>query len=332
MAKINIIDTTLRDGMHSVAHQYTLDQVRDIAAALEAAGAYAVEVSHGDGLGGSSIQYGYGRHSDEEYLEAAAQVLEKTRLAVLLLPGIGLKEDLEMAYRCGARVSRVATHVTEADIAEQHIGLSKKLGMESANFLMMAHMVPLDVMLHNAKLMESYGADLVYVVDSAGYMLPGEVGERVKAMKDHLGCKVGFHAHNNLGLAMANVLAAVDAGADYLDGSLSGMGGGGGNASTEMLAAVLERSGIDSGLDLYKTTDAAEIAAPIKRQAKEDTSAQLMLGYAGVYSSFMLHANRAANRFNVDARDILVELGKRRVVGGQEDMIIDVAHELAQAR
>ena len=330
MKQVKIIDTTLRDGMHSVSHQFTLKQMEKIATALNEAGAYAVEVSHGDGLGGSSIQYGFSRHTDEEYLQAVSKVLNRAKLAILLLPGIGTQEDLTMAQKVGVSVARVATHVTEADIAEQHIKLSRDLGMESINFLMMAHMAPIDVMVENARLMESYGADAIYVVDSAGFMLPYEVADRVKAMKDSIGCKVGFHAHNNLGLAMANVLAAVDNGADFIDCSLCSMGAGGGNASTELVAAVMERYGISCGLDLYNSIDAAKIVESLKSGTEDDVSSKLMLGYAGVYSSFMLHAERASKRFAVDARDILVELGRRKVVGGQEDMIIDVAYEMGQ--
>lgn len=330
MRQINIIDTTLRDGMHTVAHQFTIGQMETIAAALDKAGVYAVEVSHGDGLGGSSIQYGFSRHTDEEYLNAVSEVLTRAKLAILLLPGIGTQADLKMAQKAGACVARVATHVTEADISEQHIGLSKELGMESINFLMMAHMAPVDVMLRNAKLMESYGADVVYVVDSAGFMLPSEVVERVGAMKEALDCQVGFHAHNNMGLAMANVLAAVDSGADFIDGSLCAMGAGGGNAPTEMIAAGLDRHGVASGLNLYHCIDAAKLIGSVTDQTHKDVSSPLMLGYAGVYSSFLLHAERAAKRFHLDPRDILVELGRRKVVGGQEDMIIDVAYEMSQ--
>lgn len=330
MKQINIIDTTLRDGMHSVSHQFTTEQMATIAAELDKAGVYAVEVSHGDGLGGSSIQYGFSRHTDEEYLNAVSKVLTKAKLAVLLLPGIGTQEDLKMAKEAGATIARIATHVTEADISEQHIGLSKELGMESINFLMMAHMAPIDIMLKNAKQMESYGADAVYVVDSAGYMLPNEVAHRVKAMKDTLGCRVGFHAHNNMGLAMANTLAAVDNGADFIDGSLCAMGAGGGNASTEIIAAVFERYDVSCGLNLYHSIDAAKLISSVRPSNDQDLSSKLMLGYAGVYSSFMLHAERAAKRFNIDSRDILIELGRKKVVGGQEDMIIDVAYEMSK--
>jgi 4-hydroxy 2-oxovalerate aldolase len=329
---VRVVDTTLRDGMHSVAHQFTPEQMAQIAAALDAAGIDTLEVSHGDGLGGSSIQYGRAAATDQEYLEAVSAVLTRTKLAVLLLPGIGVKEDLDMAADLGATVARIATHVTEADISEQHMGLAKKRGMEVVGFLMMAHMAPIEVMVHNAKLMESYGADCVYVVDSAGYMLPPEVRERVTALREALTCRVGFHAHNNLGLAIGNTLAALEAGAEVVDASLRAMGAGGGNAPTETLIAVLHRLGFETGVDLYKVMDAAKLVDPFKFQPKEGPDATLMLGYAGVYSSFLLHTARAAERFGVDPRDILVELGRRRVVGGQEDMIIDVAYELAQKR
>lgn len=328
---MRVIDTTLRDGMHSVAHRFTPDQMASIAAAMDRAGIDTIEASHGDGLGGSSLQYGLGAASDEEYLKAVASVLRHAKLAVLLLPGIGIKKDLDMAVHYGAKVGRIATHVTEADIAEQHIGLAKKRGMEVIGFLMMAHMASLDVMVHNATLMESYGADYVYVVDSAGFMLPNEARERVAALKEALTtARVGFHAHNNLGSAIGNTVAALEAGVDVVDGSLRAIGGGGGNTPTETLIAVLHRLGYETGVDLYGIMDAAKLVDPFKSQPKDGPDATLMLGYAGVYSSFLLHTSRAAERFGVDARDILMELGKRRVVGGQEDIIIDVAFELAQ--
>lgn len=328
---MRVVDTTLRDGMHSIAHQFTPDQMAMIAAALDEAGVDTIEVTHGDGLGGSSIQYGLGAASDEEYLKAVAPVLRRSKLAVLLLPGIGTKRDLDMSAHYGAKVARVATHVTEADISEQHIGLAKKRSMEVMCFLMMAHMAPVEVMVQNALLMESYGADYVYVVDSSGFMLPTEAGQRVTALKAALTtAKVGFHAHNNLGVAIGNTLAALEAGADVVDGSLRAMGAGGGNAPTETLFAVLDRMGYETGVNLYRVMDAAALVDPFKSQPKDGANASLMLGYAGVYSSFLLHTSRAAERFGVDARDILIELGRRRIVGGQEDMIIDVAYQLAQ--
>lgn len=330
--RIRIVDTTLRDGMHSVAHKFTLEQMKSIAQKMDEAGVDTIEVSHGDGLGGSSIQYGRAAYSDEEYLQAVSSVLTHSKLAVLLLPGIGTRKELDIAAGLGVKVARIATHVTEADISEQHMGMAKSRGMEVMGFLMMAHMAPIDVMLHNARLMESYGADYVYVVDSAGYMLPPEVKERVGTMRSALKTGVGYHAHNNLGSAIANCLAAIESGVDILDGSLRSMGAGAGNASTETLVAVLTRMGIQTGVDLYKVMDAAKLVDPLKIQPKEGPDAVLMLGYAGVYSSFLLHTARAAERFQVDPRDILVELGRRRVVGGQEDMIIDVAYELSQQK
>jgi 4-hydroxy 2-oxovalerate aldolase len=327
---IRVIDTTLRDGMHSVAHQFTLDQIQSIARAMNAAGVDTIEVSHGDDLGGFSIQYGRAAFSDEEYSRAVNSVLTRSKLAVLLLPGIGTRDDLDMAVGYGVKVARIATHVTEADISEQHIMMAKDRGLEVLCFLMMAHMVPVDVMMHNARLMESYGADGVYVVDSAGYMLPSVVGEQISAMKADMHCKVGFHAHNNLGAAIANSLEAIKAGADIIDGSLRSFGAGGGNAPTETLIAVLTRMGIETGVELFKIMDAAKLLDPLKGQLNPDLDAQLMLGYADVYSSFLLHTERAAKRFNVDSREILVELGRRKVVGGQEDMIIEMAYELAR--
>jgi 4-hydroxy 2-oxovalerate aldolase len=330
--RIRIVDTTLRDGMHSVAHQFTPEQMAVIAGALDDAGIDIIEVSHGDGLGGSCIQYGLAAASDEAYLKAVAPVLKRSKLAVLLLPGVGIKEDLDMAASLGAQVARIATHVTEADISEQHMGLAKKRGMEVMGFLMMAHMASLETMVQNARQMESYGAEYVYVVDSSGHMLPPEVKERVGALKAALKCRVGFHAHNNLGLAIGNTLAAIDAGVDIIDGSLRALGAGGGNAPTETLVAVLKRLEIATTADLYKILDAAKLADPFKTISKDGPDATLMLGYAGVYSSFLLHTLRAAERFHVDPRDILVELGRRRIVGGQEDMIVDVAYELAGKR
>jgi 4-hydroxy-2-oxovalerate aldolase len=327
--RMRIVDTTLRDGMHSVAHQFTPEQMASIARALDNAGIDTIEVSHGDGLGGSSIQYGRGAASDKLYLKAVAPLLKRSKLAVLLLPGIGIKEDLDMAADLGAKVARIATHVTEADISEQHIGLAKRRGMEVMGFLMMAHMATVDTMRRNAQLMESYGADYVYVVDSSGYMLPPEVIERVSALKTTLNSRVGFHAHNNLGLAIGNTLAAIEAGVDVVDGSLRAMGAGGGNAPTETLVAVLNRLGVETGVDLYAILDAAKLIDPYKNPSTNGADATLMLGYAGVYSSFLLHTARAAERFHVDPRDILVELGRRCIIGGQEDMIIDVAYELA---
>ena len=330
---ITLIDSSLRDGMHAVGHQFTPDDAAAVATALNEARVPYVEVSHGDGLGGSSFNYGFAAADDGSYLDAASRVLTSSKLAVLLLPGIGTKTDLQMARDRGAQMVRVATHCTEADIAEQHIGLAKSLGMEVVGFLMLAHMIPAEHLLEQALLMQSYGADIIYFADSAGAMLPDDIAERVRLLTSELGLPLGVHTHHNLGMAVANALAAADAGANYLDGCLLGAGAGAGNAQLEVLAAVLERAGYETGLDLYRTIDAAnDTLMPLLRRPQIIDGSSLILGYAGVYSSFLLHAERAAQRYEVDARDLLVELGRRRVVGGQEDMIEAVALEMTAAR
>ncbi|WP_066158886.1 4-hydroxy-2-oxovalerate aldolase [Halalkalibacter krulwichiae] len=326
-----ITEVALRDGSHAVNHQFTLDQVVNVSKALDEANVPYIEVTHGDGLGGSSLQFGLSHTNDLELIEAAAATVKNAKISVLLLPGVGTKEELKQAAKLGAKMVRVATHVTEADVAPQHIALAKELGLETVGFLMMSHMAPVDKLVEQAKLMESYGADVVYAVDSAGALLPHEVKERIRAMKENLSVEIGFHAHNNLSLAMANSLAAIEEGATRIDGSIRCLGAGAGNTQTEVLVAVLDRLGINSGIDLYKIMDVAEnIIAPILPKPQEITKDSLTLGYAGVYSSFLLHSQRAAERFNIDSRDILIELGKHKVVGGQEDMILDVAAELAK--
>ena len=330
---VHLVDTTLRDGSHAVSHQFTAEQIATIAAGLDEAGVEYIEVSHGDGLAGSSFNYGWSAISEEEMLTAAAGAIKKGVLTVLLLPGIGTREDLEMAIHCGAKAVRVATHVTEADIAEQHIGMAKRMGLKAFGFLMMCHMAPPEKVVEQARLFESYGADVVYVADSAGAMLPDDVRARVGAVVDAVGVPVGFHAHNNLTLATANSLAALEAGAVYLDGTCRGLGAGAGNCQIEALVGVLDRAGYRTGVDFYKIMDVAEdLVEPIMHRPQVVRNAPFMLGYAGVYGSFLLHAYRAAEKFSLDPRDILVELGKRGMVGGQEDMIIDVAYQLAQKR
>ncbi|GAW91025.1 4-hydroxy-2-oxovalerate aldolase [Calderihabitans maritimus] len=331
--RVHLVDSTLRDGSHAVSHQFTPEQVAKIAEGLDASGVEYIEVSHGDGLAGSSYNYGWAAASDEEYLRAAASVIKRGKLTVLLLPGIGTQEDLEMARDCGAQAVRVATHVTEADIGEQHIGLAKKLGMKAFGFLMLSHMVPPEKVAEQAKLFESYGAEVIYVADSAGAMLPDDVKARVGAVCDAVNVPVGFHAHNNLSMATANSLAALEAGATYIDCCLRGLGAGAGNTQTEVLVGVLRKFGYETGVDFYKVMDVAEeILEPLMHRPQVIRNASLMLGYAGVYSSFLLHTYRAAEKFGLDPRDILVELGRRRMVGGQEDMIVDVAYQLAQRK
>ncbi len=328
-----LTDTTLRDGNHTVSHQFSPDDASRIAGGLQAAGIDLIEMGHGDGLTGSSLNYGISKYDDFDVIKAASEVLTTSKLTVLLLPGIGTVKALEKAQRNGAKAVRVATHVTEADVSAQHIKAAKEMGLFTVGFLMMSHMTETERLLEEALKMESYGADVVYVTDSAGAMVPNEVSQRVSALKQQLKVPIGHHAHNNLGCAIANSLAALEAGATYVDASLLGLGAGAGNTTTETLIAVLNKMGYEHNADLYKAMDVAkDILLPItKEKGIHVTSHQdaMMLGYSGVYSSFLLHSRRASKRFGVDVRDILMELGRRKVVGGQEDWIIDIAHDIA---
>jgi 4-hydroxy-2-oxovalerate aldolase len=319
--------------MHSVSHSFEPADVTAIASALDRSRVDVIEVSHGDGLGGSSIQYGRAAASDAALVEAAVSAAPRAEVAILLLPGIGTLQNLIEAHSIGARVARVATHCTEADIAQQHISWAREKGMRTVGFLMMSHMVEPSELAAQAKLMEGYGAHVVYVVDSAGALVPTTAGERVWALQEAIDVEVGFHAHNNLGCAVGNTLGAVECGATWIDGSARGLGAGAGNSPTEVLAAAVKVAGHEVEADVFELMDAAEevVAPRLSREPVIDRGA-LSLGYSGVYSSFLLHAERAAERYGVDMREILVELGKRRVVGGQEDMIIDVAAGLADAR
>lgn len=329
MTAFRLTDSTLRDGSHALAHQFTVDQVRAVVRGLDAAGVPVIEVSHGDGLGGSSFNYGFSHTDEKLLLSAAVEEATHAKIAVLMLPGIGIKEDLVDAAEIGVKVARIATHCTEADIAPQHIALAKELGMETVGFLMMAHMITPEALLEQAKLMESYGADCVYVVDSAGAMTISDARARVALLKEHLGCQVGLHAHNNLSLAVANSMAAYEEGVDQIDGCTTGLGAGAGNCPTEILVAAFEKSGVATGVDPLAVMDVAEdVVRPMQPTQGIIDRDGLLLGYAGIYGSFLLHAKRAADRFGVDTKDILLELGRRKVVGGQEDMIIDVAVEL----
>ncbi len=328
MRKISIIDTTLRDGSHAVAHIFTPQQVGDVVSALSAAGCRKIEVGHGDGLSGSSIQYGPLLYDERDIIKAAVENANGAAIGVLLIPGIGTIQKLDAARGWGVGSVRVATHVTEADTGAEHIRHAKKSGMEAIGFLMMSHMSEAEDILAQARQFASYGADAVYLADSAGAMLPDDVRRRVSALKDHLDLPVGFHAHNNLGLAIGNSLAAIAEGADYIDATLRGLGAGAGNAAHEVLAAALQKSGVETGEDLYGIMDAAEEnIAPLHVDMIIDKFA-LSLGYAGVYSSFYLHAKKAAEQYGLDARDILMELGRLKTVGGQEDMILDVAYNM----
>lgn len=333
MEQIRIIDVTLRDGMHAVSHQLSAPEMANIAARLEKAGVDTIEIGHGDGIGGSSLQYGFAKSSDREYFKEVSSVLEKSNLDVLLIPGIGTIEDLKTAMEYGVCTVRVATHVTEADISEQHIAFAKKNGLEAVGFLMMSHMAPVEKVVEQAKLMESYGADIVYVTDSAGAMVPDDVKKRISNVKEAVHIPVGFHGHNNLGLAVGNTIAAIEEGATVVDGSVRGLGAGAGNTQLEVLIAALNKMGHDTGVDLYKLMDLGqELIDPIMQRPQIISNDALAIGYAGAYGSFLLHARRAAEKFGVDARDILLELGRLKTVGGQEDLIIDVAIQLNKQR
>ena len=331
MSNLTILDVSLRDGSHSVRHSFTEEQVRLAARGLNKAGVKYFEVSHGDGLGGSSLQYGLSKVNELKLIEAAVEEATDSNVALLLIPGIGTKSDLQEAAKIGAKMVRVATHVTEADVAAQHIALGRELGLKTAGFLMMAHMAPVEKIVEQAKLFEGYGAEIVYVTDSAGALLPHEVTARITALKDALQCEIGFHAHNNLSMAMANTVAAVEAGATFIDGSLRALGAGSGNTQTEIMVAVLEKMGYQPGVNLYEIIDVAnKVIAPLMQQPQEITGSSLILGYAGVYSSFLLHTQKASQQFGIDERDILMELGRRKTVGGQEDLIYEVAQQLVK--
>ncbi len=333
--KVTIHEMCLRDGMHARRHQFTVEEMVNVATALDAAGMPLIEVSHGDGLGGGSINYGFSAHSEREYLEAVVPKMKQARISALTLPGIGTVDDLKMAVDCGVTTVRVATHCTEADISGQHIGMAASMGLDTVGFLMMAHMNDPASLVEQALMMQDFGANCIYCTDSAGYMLPDDVRVRVGALREALrdDVELGFHGHHNLAMGVANSVAAIEVGANRIDASCAGLGAGAGNTPTEVLVAVLNRMGVEHNIDLYGVQDVAEdLVVPMTEKPVRVDRDALTLGYAGVYSSFLLFAQRAQKKYGVSARDLLVELGRRKTVGGQEDMIEDLALDMARER
>lgn len=333
--KVILHDMCLRDGMHAKKEQISVEQMVKVATALDDAGVPYIQVTHGAGVGGNSLQHGFAMASNEEYIRAVAEKMKQAVVSVLLLPGLGTMKELKSAFDSGARSVHVATHCTEADTSPQHIAFARELGMDTTGFLMMSHLNDANGLAEQAKLMESYGAQTVYMTDSAGYMLPDDVKTRISAMRDVLDpeTEIGFHGHHNMGMGVANSIAAIEAGATRIDGSVAGLGAGAGNTPLEVFVAVCERMGIETGIDLFKLMDTAEeIIFPMMDHIVRVDKDSLTLGYAGVYSTFLLHAKRAAERFGVPARDILVELGRKKMIGGQEDMILDTAMTMAKER
>ncbi len=331
--KVILHDMCLRDGMHAKREQISIEQMVKVATALDDAGVPYLQVTHGAGMGGNSLQHGFAPHSNEEYISAVASKMKQAKVSVLLIPGLGTMKELKSAYDCGARSVHVATHATEADTSPQHMAFARKLGMDTTGFLMMAHLNSPEGLAQQGKLMESYGAQTVYITDSAGYMLPHDVTARVAALRTVLKpeTEIGFHGHHNMGMSVANSVAAVAAGASRIDASVAGLGAGAGNTPLEVFVAVCDRLGIQTGCDLFKLMDMAEdIIVPMMEHIVRVDRDSLTLGFAGVYSTFLLHAKRAAARFGVPARDILVELGRKKMIGGQEDMIVDTAMTMAK--
>lgn len=334
--EITIHDMCLRDGMHAKRHQITVNEMVKISKAMDEAGIPMIEVTHGDGLGGASVNYGFPTAKDEEYLTAVCKEMKNAKISALLLPGIGTVDHMRMAVDCGISTIRIATHCTEADISQQHLAMARSIDhLDTVGFLMMAHMIEAEELVTQLKMMEDFGAHCVYITDSAGYMLPDDVTSRVALARAELkpDTELGFHGHHNMAMGVANSVAAVAAGANRIDASLAGLGAGAGNTPLEVFAAVCDRMGIETGIDTFKAMDVAEdlIIPMMDHPVRVDRDA-LTLGYSGVYSSFLLFAKRSAKKYNLSTRDILVELGRRRTVGGQEDMIEDLALDMAKAQ
>ena len=334
--KITVHDMCLRDGMHAKRHQITVNEMVKISKAMDEAGIPMIEVTHGDGLGGASVNYGFPTAKDEEYLTAVCKEMKNAKISALLLPGIGTVDHIRMAVDCGISTIRIATHCTEADISQQHLAMARSIdNLDTVGFLMMAHMIEAEELVTQLKMMEDFGAHCVYITDSAGYMLPDDVTSRVALARAELKpeTELGFHGHHNMAMGVANSVAAVAAGANRIDASLAGLGAGAGNTPLEVFVAVCDRMGIETGIDTFKAMDVAEdlIIPMMDHPVRVDRDA-LTLGYSGVYSSFLLFAKRSAKKYNLSTRDILVELGRRRTVGGQEDMIEDLALDMAKAQ
>nr|WP_199176080.1 4-hydroxy-2-oxovalerate aldolase [Marortus luteolus] len=333
--QVLVHDMCLRDGMHAKREQISVEQMATVAKALDQAGVPMLQVSHGGGLGGNSLQHGFAMHSNEEYWDAVGDVITQATMSTLLIPGLGTMDDLRVAYQHGVRSVHVATHCTEADTSPQHIACARELGMDTTGFLMMAHLNNPEGLAQQGKLMESYGAKTVYITDSAGYMLPADVVARVTALREVLlpETEIGFHGHNNMGMSIANSIAAIEAGATRIDGSVGGLGAGAGNTPVEAFVAVCDRMGISTGCDLFGLMDMAEDTIfPMMEHIVRVDRSSLTMGYAGVYSTFLLHANRIGEKYGIPPRDILVELGQKKMIGGQEDMIEDTALTMAKKR
>ena len=333
MKEVRIIDTTMRDGSHAIYHQYTPEQVSNICTGLEKAGVYAAEVGHGAGIGGSVLQYGLAKHTDKELLTAARSKLKNTKLATLLVPGLGTMKDLLAAKEYGLDIVRVAVHCTEVDVGAQHIRLGKKLGLETMGFMMMSHMISADELVEYAKMIEDYGADALYFADSAGALTMDDIVERISKLNEAISIPIGVHAHNNLGLGTANALMAAKLGANFIDSTLEGLGAGSGNANTQAVVAGLDKMGIKSSVDVYTLMEYSEkYVRPLVRHPIEVTNESITLGKVGVYSSFYLHVLEASERFGIPTKVIFEELGKRKVIGGQEDQIIDICYNYLEGK